>query len=450
MFESREKKRKVIQLSLFVITVLTTTIAGAEWMTGKSILYGEATINITELLNGLQFSIPFLGILTVHEFGHYFVAQYHRVKVTLPYYIPLWLGFIGGPSIGTMGAVIRIQEHINSRVKYFDIGVAGPLAGFVVALVVLTYGFTNLPTLEYIFNIHPEYRQWGADYHLYAYQDKDMIGITLGPNLLFWFFENFVVSDGSLMPHPNEIIHYPYLLAGYLALFFTALNLLPIGQLDGGHILYGLVGGEKHKKISGALFFAFVFYAGLGVVKPFMLSEFLITEVCYFIFLYYCFYKFTPHKQNRLLYATVIFAGQMATSFIFPQAEGYSGWLLFAFVLGRFLGVYHPPVLYDQPLDIKRKVLGWVSLIVFVLCFSPQPFIIEDSYTNENKSETPTFLSTVNPSPYCTRIDIPSSMARASSSFINSGEEISVLEASPAGSKNWDLNALTASMRFSQ
>ena len=436
MFKNKEQKTKVIQLALFIITLISTTIAGAEWMTGKSLIFTTPTINWNELLNGLQFSIPFLGILTVHEFGHYFTAQYHKVKVTLPYYIPLWLGFLGGPSIGTMGAVIRIKDHIDSRKKYFDIGIAGPLAGFVIAVLVLHYGFTHLPPLDYVFNIHPEYEQWGSDYPMHAYQDKDMVGITLGPNLLFWLFENFVVTDTSLLPHPNEMLHYPYLLAGYLALFFTALNLLPIGQLDGGHILYGLIGGKNHKKVSAGLFLVFIFYAGLGIVNPFMLSDYLLTEVLYFVFLFYSFHKFTPDIKNRLMFATIIFTAQFATVFIFSQVEGYSGWMLFAFVLGRFLGVYHPPVLYDEPLDMKRKVLGWVSLGVFVLCFSPQPFIIEDNYNSDDKSDTPTFLSTVKPSPYFTRIDKPNSIPRASNMLMNSGDEIKVFDCSPSGSKN--------------
>src|SRR5690606_12811327 len=124
----------------------------------------DETLNLHEILKGLYFSGPFLGILTVHEFGHYIAAQLHRVKVTLPYYIPLWFGFIAMPSIGTGGACIRIKEFVTSRNKYFDIGIAGPLAGFVVALGVLFYGFTHLPPPEHIFTIHPEYEQFGENY----------------------------------------------------------------------------------------------------------------------------------------------------------------------------------------------------------------------------------------------------------------------------------------------
>ena len=103
----KEKKNRtlLLQLALLIITILTTTIAGAEWMFGKSLFYGEPTLSVTELIAGLYFSVPFLAILTVHEFGHYLTARYYKVKVTLPFYLPLWLGFLPLlPSIGTMGA----------------------------------------------------------------------------------------------------------------------------------------------------------------------------------------------------------------------------------------------------------------------------------------------------------------------------------------------------------
>ena len=156
MEENNSRKTLIIHIVLFVVTVVATTFAGAEWMFGKSMIYGDELLSSSEILAGLYFSIPFLGILTVHEFGHYFTAKYYKVKVSLPFYIPLWLGFVPMPSIGTMGAFIRIKGLIQSRKEFFDIGIAGPLAGFVVALFVLTYGFTNLPDADYIFEIHPE------------------------------------------------------------------------------------------------------------------------------------------------------------------------------------------------------------------------------------------------------------------------------------------------------
>ena len=110
------------------------------------------------------------------------------------------------------------------------------------ALIVLFYGFTHLPPPEYIFQIHPEYEQHGLNYAeiVYKNQPDTIIDVTIGKNLLFAFFENYV-ADPARVPNAHEIMHYPFLFAGYLSLMFTCLNLLPIGQLDGGHVVYGLV-----------------------------------------------------------------------------------------------------------------------------------------------------------------------------------------------------------------
>lgn len=435
MSEEKDRKQLYLQIGLFILTLLTTTLSGAEWMTGRQLFYTEESINWGDFLNGFSFSIPFLLILTVHEFGHYFTAQYHKVKVTLPYYIPMWFGFIGGPSIGTMGAFIKIKERVDSRKKYFDIGVAGPLAGFVIAFLVIWYGFTHLPPLEYLFQIHPEYAEWGANYDKYAFEDGMMV-VILGPNLLFHFFETYVVNDPSLIPHAYEVIHYPYLLAGYLACFFTALNLLPIGQLDGGHILYGLIGPKKHKVFSKVFFLGLIYYAGLGLISPFEVSPWMTNEVLYVGFVFVCLHRFSESARDRLMYALGVFSLQLVTVYFFPTVQGYPGWLVFSFLLGRVIGIYHPPVLIDQPLDIKRKILGWLAIVVFVLCFSPKPFNIVEIQSKESMSETPSMRSLMNPSPYLHLMDMPYSLPRASNNSMNSGVEMSVLEASPVGSKN--------------
>ncbi|HTE29882.1 MAG TPA: site-2 protease family protein, partial [Chryseolinea sp.] len=146
-----ESRRYLLQAGLFIATLITTTIAGADWCYQKSIFLPGYSWQ--DFASGFEFSVPFLLILTVHEFGHYFTARYYRVGVTLPYYIPL------PPfpfSIGTMGALIRLKSRIHSKKQNFDIGIAGPLAGFVMALVILFYGFTHLPEPDYIFQIHPE------------------------------------------------------------------------------------------------------------------------------------------------------------------------------------------------------------------------------------------------------------------------------------------------------
>jgi membrane-associated protease RseP (regulator of RpoE activity) len=373
----KPKNRYWLHLLLFVITLITTTLAGAEWMTGRSFFYGKELLGFTNFWAGLYFSLPFLGILTAHEFGHYFTAKYYKINVSLPFYIPMWVGFLASLSIGTMGAFIQIREQLKSTKQIFDVGIAGPLAGFVFAIILLWYGFTHLPPIEYIFQIHPEYKQFGFRYADYAYKNNPFGAIGLGTNLIFEFFKIYVVEDPKLIPHAYEMAHYPFLFAGYLALFFTALNLIPIGQLDGGHILYGLIGAKKHKATSLVLFIIFIFYAGLGTFQP---SEVTLETAWYVLpyiaFLFFVFYKVFPNKLTVMVVALSIFVGQILIGFLFPSVQGYSGWLVFGFILGNFLGITHPPVAYEHPLDWKRKVLGWLSLIIFILCFSPEPFIV--------------------------------------------------------------------------
>ena len=375
-----------LHILLFFITLATTTAAGAEWIYGRFFI-GPQSLGWPEFWAGLNFSIPFLAVLTVHEFGHYFVAKANRVRVTLPYYIPLWLGFGLGESIGTMGAFIRIQDFIKSRQKYFDIGIAGPLAGFVVALALLWYGFSHLPPIDYIFTIHPDYRQFGANYgkhidEVMAKGNANVNVIAFGDNMLFWFFKTYV-ADPSRIPHRFEMIHYPYLLAGYLSLFFTSLNLIPVGQLDGGHVLYGLIGRKRFNALAPVLYTGFVFYAGLGL---FRIADFATSDdavfldqlsklIFYVTALFLMFSRVTEQWITNLLIALSIVAVQFGVSFFFPQAEGYSGFLVFGFVLGRFLGVYHPETEEDEPLSTNRQWLGWLALLVFMLCFSPKPFI---------------------------------------------------------------------------
>lgn len=378
-------KTYLLHGGLFLITLITTTLSGAEWIYGRLFIpyEGMKTLGWAEFVEGFRFSVPFLAILTVHEFGHYFVARANQVRVTLPYYIPLWIGV--GQSIGTLGAFIRIKDFINSRQKYFDIGIAGPLAGFVLALVVLWYGFTHLPPPEFIFTIHPEYQKWGLDYAQYAYANlppgTETVGV--GDNLLFHLFKTYV-ADPARVPHPNEMMHYPVVLAGYLALFFTSLNLIPIGQLDGGHILYALIGRERFGWVAPALFIAFAFYAGLGVFKPadfaVPTNEVFYNQLGYFgLYVFFLSFAFSRISENRTtvwLITLSVVATQLLFSWLRPDWEGYSGFLIFVFVLGRFLGIYHPETGMDEPLNWQRKLLGWLALIVFILCFSPKPFLI--------------------------------------------------------------------------
>ena len=364
-------KTYLTHVGLFIFTFISTTFSGSFFIKGK--MWGWTEYGWADFAEVMKYSILFLLILTVHEFGHYFTARYNKIKVTLPYYIPL-------PPIpmliGTMGAVIRIKEFIQSKKVHFDIGLAGPLAGFEVAVILLIYGYTQFPPVEYIYEIHPEYEAYGENYENYYAEADSLVGVTKGKNLAILFFENYV-ADPELLPHPNEFMHYPYLLAGYLALFFTALNLLPIGQLDGGHVLYGLVGTKWHSRVALTLFLAMLFYSGIGFISPFQAYEELIWQVpLYVAFLYFALKGIKKNSQTTLMIALIIFAVQFVLSLLDPNLKGFEGWMLFSLVIGRFVGVYHPKSLIEEPLDLKRRVLGWIALIIFIVSFSPVPLRI--------------------------------------------------------------------------
>lgn len=406
----------LIHILLFVITFITTTLAGAEWMFGRSFLYGPWRLGWPEFIAGMQFSVPFLLILTVHEFGHYFTARHHRVKVTLPFYIPFWLGFLGTFSIGTMGAFIRIKERVGSLLKTFDIGLAGPLAGFVMALAVIFYGFTHLPPKDAIYQIHPEYELFGEHFENIVYEKdtfflkKDLALINpkaatlyeadtiwIGPsyqadfrtgsNLIFAFAKRYVVpaDQRDRIPNDHEMFHNPYLFGGFLALLFTALNLLPIGQLDGGHVLYGLVGYKMHKWVALSVYLVLLFYSGLGVgvlgvFNPFDfsqdISDILLGAGVYIFFLFYLLGKAPLSNSQRLIVALVMLALQLSLLTLVPGVKGYGGWLLFAIIIGRFIGVEHPRAQVEERLDSGRILLGWLALLIFILSLSPQPLIV--------------------------------------------------------------------------
>lgn len=408
----KKLKTYIIHIGLFLITFVTTTIAGTEHSVSPFVALDfekgfQWNYAWTDLQRGLWFSIPFLLVLTVHEFGHYFLAKYHQVKTSLPYYIPLWIP-TSFPIPGTMGAIIRIRELIFSKKQYFDIGIAGPLAGWVMAMAFLFYGFTHLPEREHILSIHPEYQPFleqnkEGDKYIEEYMNsqKPMVQqlykkelnqeialneikipvLKIGKNLTFWFFENYVVDDKSKIPSSYEIYHYPILYAGFLSLFFTFLNLLPIGQLDGGHILYGLIGFKNHKIASLIIFTLFIGYAGVGLelndwIVPYSgdNTSLWINSLLYAGFLYFLYNRFVEQQSTAIVIALAITTFHLAMFLYFPMIKGYNSWLFFAFILSRVIGIYHPQAFDESPLDMKRKVLGWFTLFIFVISFTPQPF----------------------------------------------------------------------------
>lgn len=363
----------VRHLGLFLLTLLTTTLAGVQLTRGDLGLPPLGVWGLPPLpgpgewARGLGYALPFLAVLTVHEFGHYFVARRNRVRTSLPYFIPFPLG------LGTFGAVIRIQDRIFSRREFFDIGLAGPLAGFLVAVPLLIYGFTHLPPLGYLFRVHPQYAQFGADYARHVYPPGSG-GITLARPLLYRLLEAGF-ADSARLPHPNELLHYPVLVAGALSLFFTALNLLPLGQLDGGHILYGLLGARRFNRLARVLFIGFIFYAGLGLFSPRTApGTWLCWGPAYALYLGLVCWRALPAPRQGLLLAAGIWAAQVAVAAALPGVLGNPGWLVFGLLLGRLTGIYHPPAPDDRPLGPGRQWLGWLMVAIFALCFTPSPF----------------------------------------------------------------------------
>jgi membrane-associated protease RseP (regulator of RpoE activity) len=267
-----------LHIFLFVVTLFTTLIAGAL----------QQGVNVLDdpllLWRGIPFSFSLIIILGTHELGHYLMSRRHHVDVTLPYFIP-------APSfIGTFGAVIKMKSPLYDRRTLLDIGVAGPFAGLAVAVPVLAVGLSLSEIVPY----------------------SAEGGIRLGTCLLFsfmnWLINGPIPDNAGLMLHPVAF-------SGWIGLLVTALNLLPVGQLDGGHVAYAAFGRRQR----------------------------VIARIC----------------MSLLLIFGVF---------------GWAGWLVW-FVLLLFIGIDHPPVTYDWiHLDKKRQVAGWIAIVVFIATFMPSPF----------------------------------------------------------------------------
>jgi len=312
-----KKDRRLLHFTLFIITFITTTLAGVQWISASGGPY-----ELSELLIGLPYSFSILLIITFHEFGHYFAAMYHKVKATLPFYIP----FPPIPymiNFGTMGAVIKTKTRIQSKKAMFDIGVAGPIAGFVVTVAVLIYGILNVPGIDYLLKIHPDY--FDPNY------GKEGYGLVFGDSILFAFLREIFVKPGQFFPPMSEVYHYPYLCVGWFGLFITSMNMIPVGQLDGGHISYSMFGEKTHYKISVIAFLIMFVFGIIGFADMFL-------ELNYGI--------------------------------------GWSGWMFWALILYFVIKLKHPPVLDATEIDFKRKLVGYFSFFIFLISFSPMPIMI--------------------------------------------------------------------------
>jgi len=209
-FASPRKNNRHIHLILFLLTVLTTTGVGAMMWAS---MYGGDPFSLKGFIRGFPFSATIISILGVHEFAHYFAARYWGIRVTLPYFIPLPI-----PPIGTFGAVIKMKSAIPNRKALIDVGASGPIAGFIVAVAASIVGLK----MSLIVPIE---------------QMESTVSYVLSESLMFRFL-GYIIN--ASIPENSGIYLHPVGFAGWIGLFVTALNLMPVGQLDGGHVLFAL------------------------------------------------------------------------------------------------------------------------------------------------------------------------------------------------------------------
>ena len=273
--------RPLLHLLLLAMTALTTTMAGAR-------MAGVAPTSLWSLAAGLPFSVTLLAILVTHEAGHYVMCRRHGIAASLPYVLPAPPIFL----LGTFGAVIRIRSRFPNRRALFDMGAAGPWAGFVVALVAMVVGL-RLSSVDASLPAGPV--------------------VMLGDSLLTSFLARVV-----LHAPPDTVMLHPVAFAAWAGLLVTSLNLLPAGQLDGGHVLYAARGRR-------------------AVLLP-------------------------------LLLVTVL---------VWLAVTGSPFWILWSVIAAAMLFLGHPPTMNDgQPLDRWRQVGAVLSLVLFLVTFVPQPIRI--------------------------------------------------------------------------
>jgi membrane-associated protease RseP (regulator of RpoE activity) len=285
MAETTARPRVGVNIALFLLTCATTLIAGSG-----AFLTFDPFQEPARLLSGGPFAFTLLAILGVHEFGHYFTARHYRAVVSLPYFIPAPPPFL----FGTLGAIIRMRSPAKDRNSLFDIAAAGPLAGLIIAIPAILVGL-----------------EWSTVARVPAGSH-----IVFGDSLLMRLL--VYLKFGHLGEGMDVFVH-PVALAGWVGLFVTALNLFPVGQLDGGRIAYALF-GRRHRIVGVATFVALL---GLGAVT------------------------------------------------------GAANWVVWAALLFFLVGFHHSPPLDDvTPLTPGRWVVGVICLILLVLLIPPVPIQI--------------------------------------------------------------------------
>lgn len=304
-----------VNVALFLATVASVFYAGQFWTNQPNANAWQ------QLLSGWTFAVPLLLILLAHEFGHYIAARLHKVPASLPYFLPL-------PAMlspfGTLGAVIIMPDRIKTRRALLDIGAAGPLAGMLVAVPAMLYGLS-----------------------LSAVQVKsEGAYIQEGQSLLYWFLK--YVVHGAI-PAGHDVFLHPTALAAWVGLLVTFLNLLPVGQLDGGHVAYALLGERQN-----------------GWSKRLLLVPWLLVA-----------YNLARYVMPIVERGFEIGFG-LLTSEDWNPASAATPWVvsgLLLILLGRLSGGGHPPV-EDSELGSKRRLVGWFTLALFILLFMPTPMVV--------------------------------------------------------------------------
>ena len=305
-----------LNLGLFLATVITTMRAGAfQGSLHLPAASGGALARAVSeagaiALGGLPFATALIGILLSHEMGHYLLARSHQVDSTLPFFIPMPVG-----PVGTFGAVIRIRSALPSRRATLDIGAAGPFAGFVVALPLLAWGIAHSevrPVGDAVLETSNVgavalVRAWLSDEHAVS------TGLqSFGDSAVTWGVQRLVL--GKLPPGTDVFLH-PVAFAAWIGLFITTLNLIPLGQLDGGHVTYALLGRRRARAFS------------------------------------------------RLVSWGLLLAGLFLSW----------SWLLWWAVTRFLVGFGHPPALEETPLGAGRRALAVLALLLFAATFIPVP-----------------------------------------------------------------------------
>ncbi|MBN2716532.1 MAG: site-2 protease family protein [Deltaproteobacteria bacterium] len=308
---SDKKRKPLINLLLFCATVVTVYFAGVLHMGPPMASSDDHLFSAARIFAGIEFAASLMAILVAHEAGHYIMARLNRVDASLPYFIPV-------PPVvslfGTMGAVIVMRGRIRSRNALMQVGAAGPLAGMAVAIPLLFIGLGRCPVI-----------------------DAAEAGYMEGQSLLY-LFAKYVVF-GPLPAGKDILINAsPMAFAGWFGMLITMLNMLPIGQLDGGHIFYALF-GDLHAKVS-ILFHRLLFVFGVSVAG------------------WYGYDAFSRGLSSEEIIAAVI--------------PGFS-WVFLGgimFLVFRKRGFFHPPT-DDQHLSRSGKVMGIICLGLFVITFMP-------------------------------------------------------------------------------